>query len=124
VPSTLGQLTNMEYLQLDSNVLTGTIPTSLGESINMKRLFLSHNSLTGIVPSSLCQVESLTRITVLPSNITCYEGCYLSPPMLDKLNNDFVDSLDNCTKLVDIVEFAPSIYTSYSKCDSDSHHKM
>jgi len=120
VPSELGQLLSMTRLSLNNNQFTGTIPTTLGFATSLKELQMQHNSLSGIVPSALCSIKDLTSIRVLPSNITCYEGCFLSPSMTSKgLTADTLDDLSklkNCTKLVDSVSFAPSIYTSYSKC--------
>ena len=49
LPTTLGQLTNLEHLQVLTNSISKTIPTELGLLNKLVMLSLSVNSLTGCV---------------------------------------------------------------------------
>ncbi len=47
IPSTIGQLTKLTYLEFGNNKLTGTIPTSIGLLSSLRTLYLFFNSLNG-----------------------------------------------------------------------------
>ncbi|GJY53379.1 kinase RLK-Pelle-LRR-XI-1 family protein [Tanacetum coccineum] len=55
IPSSLGSMVNLTYLDLSHNQFTGLIPSSLGSMVNRIYLYLdlSHNQFTGLIPSSL-----------------------------------------------------------------------
>ena len=55
IPSELGNLSNLESLNLSSNELTG-IPGELGNLSNLESLYLSSNELTGCIPEGLRDV--------------------------------------------------------------------
>ena len=50
IPSEIGALINLEYLNLSSNDLTGEIPDEIGNLVNLEYLILSGNELTGSIP--------------------------------------------------------------------------
>ena len=56
IPSELGSLSNLKWLLLDQNQLTGRIPAELGGLTNLERVYLSENQLTGCIPYGLRQV--------------------------------------------------------------------
>ena len=58
IPPELGDLTNLELLDLSGNQLTGEIPTELGRLTNLTLLRLSGNQLTGCVPASLQDIAN------------------------------------------------------------------
>jgi hypothetical protein len=63
IPSDLGLLTDLTYLDLQSSQLTGTIPSALGDLSKLTGLYLDRNQLTGTIPPSLG--SSLTNLVGL-----------------------------------------------------------
>ncbi|KAH9686224.1 BRASSINOSTEROID INSENSITIVE 1-associated receptor kinase 1 [Citrus sinensis] len=59
VPEELGNLTNLVSLDLYLNNLNGPIPTTLGKLSKLRFLRLNNNSLMGEIPRSLTNVNSL-----------------------------------------------------------------
>ncbi|KAL6560712.1 BRASSINOSTEROID INSENSITIVE 1-associated receptor kinase 1 [Orobanche gracilis] len=55
----LGQLQNLEYLELYSNNISGRIPIELGNLTNLVSLDLYLNSLSGPIPDTLSRVQKL-----------------------------------------------------------------
>jgi len=58
----IGNLSEVEHIDLSENYLTGTIPASIGELENLKSLFLNYNSLEGNIPSSLTKLDELESL--------------------------------------------------------------
>ena len=63
-------LTNLHYLDLKRNYLTGTIPTELAQVPHLEELALYNNSLVGPVLSELGRMESLTLLSLYGINLT------------------------------------------------------
>ena len=61
LPDALGNLDQMEWLQLWGNRLRGSIPASLGDLAKLRELYLYNNELTGPIPD----LGSLTILTIL-----------------------------------------------------------
>ena len=59
MPSELGNLANLQWLELNANGLTGEITSSLGDLSNLELLYLHENRLTGEIPSSLGNLANL-----------------------------------------------------------------
>ncbi|GMI88371.1 SOMATIC EMBRYOGENESIS RECEPTOR-LIKE KINASE 3, BRI1-associated receptor kinase [Hibiscus trionum] len=59
IPEDLGNLTNLVSLDLYVNALTGDIPTTLGKLTKLRFLRLNNNTLTGPIPGSLTTITSL-----------------------------------------------------------------
>jgi hypothetical protein len=65
IPSTLGNLSHLKALSMDSNRLAGTIPSTLG---NLQQLFyidLYNNTLTGTIPSQWCNYSITDDYSIL-----------------------------------------------------------
>ena len=70
IPSEIGKLTNLEYIDLYDNQLTGEIPSELGNLSNLKRLNLGSNYLTGEIPSELGNLSNLERLNLSSNHLT------------------------------------------------------
>ncbi|XP_047071217.1 LRR receptor kinase SERK2-like [Lolium rigidum] len=57
--SQLGQLKNLQYLELYSNNISGTIPPELGNLTNLVSLDLYLNNFSGVIPDTLGQLLKL-----------------------------------------------------------------
>ncbi|XP_035831802.1 receptor-like protein EIX1 [Helianthus annuus] len=68
IPESLGRLTGLTLLSLESNLLTGPIPESLGRLTGLTLLNLQSNRLTGPIPESLGRLTGLTHL-YLQSNL-------------------------------------------------------
>ena len=62
LPTELGLLTNVEYFDFSSNMMSGTVPTQVG---NLRAYsFDARNAvfLSGTIPAELCEVTNMTRL--------------------------------------------------------------
>uniref|UniRef100_A0A7N0R8D8 non-specific serine/threonine protein kinase n=1 Tax=Kalanchoe fedtschenkoi TaxID=63787 RepID=A0A7N0R8D8_KALFE len=68
IPSSLGNLKNflnqLILLYLQNNSFTGYFPTTVGELINLNVLDISHNKFSGQIPSELGKCSSLNSLQV------------------------------------------------------------
>ncbi|KAH0694056.1 hypothetical protein KY285_021153 [Solanum tuberosum] len=65
--STLGDLTELKILYFHSNQLSGLIPSELGNLKNLNDMELSHNNLTSSIPTTLSNLTEL-KILYIHSN--------------------------------------------------------
>ncbi|CAF1711615.1 unnamed protein product [Brassica napus] len=87
----LGQLPNLQYLELYSNNITGTIPEQLGNLTELVSLDLYLNNLSGPIPKSLGRLQKLRFLRLnnnslsgeIPRSLTAV----LSLQVLDLSNN-------------------------------------
>ena len=62
IPPEIGNLTNLTYLNLGGNQLTG-IPPEIGNLTNLTILSFSHNQLTGSIPSEIGILTNLINLS-------------------------------------------------------------
>ena len=68
LPSDLGNLTNLEHLNLRYNALSGSIPSEIGSLGNLTHLDLVGNELTGEIPPELGNIANLA-VLLLGGNV-------------------------------------------------------
>ena len=52
LPSELGSLSKLQYLNLNANALSGALPSELGSLSNLQSIYLGGNDLNGTLPTS------------------------------------------------------------------------
>ena len=62
IPEQLGQLTNLQTLYLNGSQLSGPIPEQLGQLTNLQSLYLGNSQLSGPIPEQLGQLTNLQRL--------------------------------------------------------------
>ncbi|KAK9696870.1 hypothetical protein RND81_08G002600 [Saponaria officinalis] len=67
VPKMLGNITTLNYLNLEANQFSGIVPDELGKLVNLKYLILSSNKLAGMLPVSLARLN-LTEFRINDNN--------------------------------------------------------
>ena len=64
VPASIGNLTNLTFLSLSVNSITGNIPASIGNLANLSYLDVSQNQLTGKIPATIGQLSSIETLNL------------------------------------------------------------
>ena len=87
-------MTNLRYLVLPGNQLTGEIPSTISNLINLEILHLSYNQLSGIIPNGICDLNinwDSWQAFDIDENQLC-------PPYPSCISQDDIDSQDtsNC----------------------------
>ena len=59
IPTAIGDLSNLQVLQLGGNQLSGSIPSDLGDLSGLRALRLNQNNLSGSIPSQLGNLSNL-----------------------------------------------------------------
>ena len=70
IPSELGDLCKLEYLELGDNHLNGKIPSELGKLNILRRLKLWDNQLNGTIPPELGNLTSLLNFNLTSNQLS------------------------------------------------------
>ncbi|XP_037495191.1 receptor-like protein 15 [Jatropha curcas] len=70
IPPEIGNLSEIQVLNLSYNILTGPIPQTFSNLRQIESLDLSYNNLEGKIPSQLTQLYSLTVFSVAHNNLS------------------------------------------------------
>ncbi|KAK1581899.1 hypothetical protein Q3G72_010082 [Acer saccharum] len=68
IPSHLGNITSLIYLDLEANQFSGTVPAQLGKLVNLEILRLSSNRLSGNLPMELAELKNLRDFRINDNN--------------------------------------------------------
>ncbi|KAG8064895.1 hypothetical protein GUJ93_ZPchr0004g40233 [Zizania palustris] len=70
IPNELGNLTNLVSLDLYLNNFSGVIPETLGQLLKLRFLRLNNNSLSGPIPKSLTNITTLQVLDLSNNNLS------------------------------------------------------
>ncbi|MBC6479003.1 MAG: leucine-rich repeat domain-containing protein [Hormoscilla sp. GM7CHS1pb] len=70
IPPELGNLKNLRLLNLNSNQLSGSIPPELGNLNKLEYLYLKSNQLSGSIPPELGNLKKLDRLYMSKNQLT------------------------------------------------------
>jgi hypothetical protein len=107
IPVTLGNLVNLEYLDLGGNSFTGQLPTTIGNLSKLTYLNLSYfpfarstsefGGLTGAIPVEIGNLANLIILNIsdqnLKGNLPAELGNLTKLEVLSLANNDFTGSI-------------------------------
>ncbi len=97
IPSSLGNLTHLQDLELQDNQLNGSIPPELGNLIQLRSLALFSNELSSSIPSSLSNLTNVTYFDLsnnkLSGNIPSSFGNLTNLQSLSLSNNHLSGSI-------------------------------
>ena len=97
IPNTISALTSLQYLWFNSNSLVSTIPSTISGLTSLKLLFLNSNSLVGTIPSTISAMTSLWFLLLFNNYLTL--GGATSVPISTFSSytlSGIIDLYDNC----------------------------
>ncbi|WP_281309718.1 leucine-rich repeat domain-containing protein [Flavobacterium flavigenum] len=99
IPSSIGQLTELQTFYLNQNQLIGTIPSEIRELTKLTLLYLHTNQLSGTIPAEIGQLTKLTslqlHINKLSGTIPAEIGKLTSLTSLLLYNNQLTGIIPN-----------------------------
>jgi Leucine-rich repeat (LRR) protein/PKD repeat protein len=125
IPETLSNLTNLQTLFLGPNNLTGSIPNTLGDLGELRILSFADNELEGCIPEELFNLTNLTTLNLRGNDLSCEIGFEFSRLInLNALvlnNNDFKGALPNEIGLLENLTFLRLEGNSFTGCFPESY---
>ncbi|OUM63772.1 hypothetical protein PIROE2DRAFT_9635 [Piromyces sp. E2] len=105
IPEAIGNLKNLEELDLSGNNLYGAIPKSISKLTNLKSLILSNNKLSGNVPYDIRNLKHLHKLYLNSNNdlkgyvplISGLSSCNYSSTNLCYLKSSSCKNSSGCT---------------------------
>lgn len=70
IPSSIGELSQLERIELISNQLTGSLPSSLGNLSKLQTLYVAGNKIGGAIPSTIENLNLLETLVLASNNLT------------------------------------------------------
>jgi len=70
IPSSFVNLVNLKTLRLDGNALAGNIPAFLGNLTNIQTLSLGQNQFSGFVPVELTNITGMTYLSLFSNQLS------------------------------------------------------
>jgi Leucine-rich repeat (LRR) protein len=69
IPLDIGNLAGLEMLDLTTNLLSGAIPESIGKLTQLKELYIYLNNFSGVIPSSIGNLTGLSVLSAFGNNL-------------------------------------------------------
>ncbi|XP_028075676.1 probable LRR receptor-like serine/threonine-protein kinase At3g47570 [Camellia sinensis] len=93
----IGNLINLEQLDVSRNMLSGKIPSTLGNCVKLRFLYIQSNNFWGTLPSSLSYLRGIEKLDLSHNNFSgkipdYFEG-FVFLQKLDLSFNDFVGAV-------------------------------
>ncbi|CAL5410177.1 unnamed protein product [Camellia sinensis] len=70
IPSEIENLSNLAFLHMNGNELTGFIPTTIKSLTKLRRLDLNGNRIQGFIPVDLCYLKNLGELHLGKNNLS------------------------------------------------------
>ncbi|XP_021599237.1 probable LRR receptor-like serine/threonine-protein kinase At1g07650 [Manihot esculenta] len=110
IPSYMGGMTSLKYLNLENNMFYGPVPAELGNLVDLESLILSANNLSGSLPQNLTMITNLTDFRIsgnnfsgkIPSLIQNWKGLKRLEIQGSGLEGPIPSSISALTNLIDL----------------------
>ena len=103
IPPEIWNMTNLEMLRLGSNQLTGSIPPEIGNLTNLTVLELNDNQFSGSIPSEIGNLPNLIGLVLSDNQFTgeipesiCYIDWSISTSYISLFNNQLCPPYPSC----------------------------